>query len=76
LKNIKKLKPWSLYDVLVEKYRLRDFEAKGLSDFLLQMLRWEPKDRVPAHEVLNHYWFKMIPNYGTLMSRMELREFK
>jgi hypothetical protein len=62
--------------VLVEKYRVRDFEAKAMCDFLLPMLRWEPKDRKPAHELLNHYWFKMIPNYGTTVSKRELREFK
>lgn len=44
LRNIKKLKHWGLYDVLIEKYRLRDFEARGLSDFLLKILKWEPKD--------------------------------
>lgn len=26
--------------------------------------------------MLDHYWLKMIPNYGTKMSRPELREFK
>lgn len=34
LKNIKKLHQWSLYNVLVEKYRLKDAEARSLSDFL------------------------------------------
>lgn len=76
LKNIKKLKFWPLYDVLIEKYRLRDFEAKSLSDFLLKMIRWEPKDRASAQEMLNHHWLKMIPNYNCRMGRMETKEFK
>lgn len=76
LKNIKKLKLWGLYDVLVEKYRLRENEALALSDFLLKMIRWEPKDRATAQELLNHHWLKMIPNYNTKMSRKELRELK
>lgn len=38
LKNIKDLKFWNLKSVLIEKYRLRDFEAEALADFLLKML--------------------------------------
>jgi serine/threonine-protein kinase SRPK3 len=34
LKNIKKLHEWPLYNVLLEKYRLKDVEARSLSDFL------------------------------------------
>ena len=75
MKNIKKLKFWGLYEVLLEKYRLRETEALALADFLLKMLRWEPKDRASAQEMLGHHWLKMIPNYNTKMSRAELREF-
>eukprot|EP00347_Sterkiella_histriomuscorum_P011240 403373209 len=76
LKNIKKLKYWSLRDVLIEKYRLRDFEATALADFLNKMLKWDPKDRATAQEMMNHHWLKMMPNYSTKMGRSELREFK
>ncbi|CDW77938.1 serine threonine protein kinase [Stylonychia lemnae] len=76
LKNIKKLKYWGLRDVLIEKYRLREFEATELTDFLMKMLKWEPKDRATAQEMLQHPWLKMMPNYSTKMSRRELREFK
>jgi len=34
LKNIHKLHQWPIYNVLVEKYRLKDTEARSLSDFL------------------------------------------
>lgn len=61
---------------MIEKYRMREFEARGLSDFLLKILKWEPKDRPTAQEMMNHYWLKMIPNYNTKMTRKELREYK
>ena len=51
-KNIKSLKIWPLYNVLVEKYRFIDLEARYLSDFLLKILKWEPKDRPTAQEML------------------------
>ena len=76
MKNIKKLKHWSLKDVLIEKYRLRDFEAVALADFLSKMLKWESKDRDTAQDMLNHHWLKMIPNYNTKMSKQECREYK
>jgi hypothetical protein len=40
------------------------------------MLKWEPKDRMSASQLLEHYWLKMIPNYNTHMSRDEHLEFK
>jgi len=74
--NIKKLYPRSLYDILLRKYKLRPFEAQGLSDFLGKMLTWEPKDRLSAAQLLDHYWLNMIPNYNTHMTREEHREYK
>jgi serine/threonine-protein kinase SRPK3 len=65
-----------MYDVLVDKYRLRDLEARGLTDFLSKSMTWDPKDRWTAAQLLDHYWLKMIPNYNTHMSRGELREYK
>jgi hypothetical protein len=38
LKRIKSLKPWSLYEVLVNKYRIHEVEARLLSNFLRRML--------------------------------------
>ena len=75
LKNIKDLKFWNLKSVLIEKYRLRDFEAEALADFLLKMLQWDPKKRATAQQMLNHHWLKMIPNYNTKMSRREKKEY-
>lgn len=67
---------WDAYHVLLEKYRLRDFEARGFADFLEKILKWDPKDRPSAQEMLDHYWLKMIPNYSTKMTKQELREYK
>lgn len=67
---------WPLYNVLLEKYRLKDSEAKVLSDFLMCMLHWRPKDRWSARELLDHPWLAMQDNYNVWMSREQLREFK
>ena len=48
LKKIKNFHYWPLYNVLLEKYRLKDSEARLFSDFLEPMLRWKPKDRLSA----------------------------
>eukprot|EP00927_Polykrikos_kofoidii_P050359 TRINITY_DN44279_c0_g1_i1.p1 TRINITY_DN44279_c0_g1~~TRINITY_DN44279_c0_g1_i1.p1 ORF type:complete len:776 (-),score=199.59 TRINITY_DN44279_c0_g1_i1:106-2349(-) len=56
LKHIKKLKYWSLKDVLMEKYSHSTDEATEVADFLLPMLTWEPKKRQSAAEALKHPW--------------------
>jgi serine/threonine protein kinase len=53
-----------------------DFEAEMLADFLGKMIKWEPKDRASAREMLKHPWLKMQPRYETKMSRNEVKEFK
>ena len=76
LTNIAKLHEWPLYNVLLEKYRLKDAEARSLSDFLNCMLKWKPKDRMSARDLLNHPWFKESDDYNVWMSKGHLREFK
>jgi serine/threonine protein kinase len=61
---------------LLEKYRLRDSEARLLTDFLEPMLRWKPKDRLSAREMLNHPWLKEKDEYNVWMSKNHLKEFK
>ena len=56
LRNINKLHAWPIYNVLVEKYRLKDSEARPMADFLGKMLKWNPKDRASARELLSHRW--------------------
>ncbi len=53
-----------------------DFEAEMLADFLGKILKWEPKDRPTAQEMLSHPWLKMIPRYDTKISRRESREYR
>ncbi|XP_040839180.1 LOW QUALITY PROTEIN: SRSF protein kinase 1 [Ochotona curzoniae] len=56
LKHITKLKPWGLFEVLVEKYEWPHEEAAGFTDFLLPMLELMPEKRATAAECLRHPW--------------------
>ncbi|SCU83323.1 LAME_0C04742g1_1 [Lachancea meyersii CBS 8951] len=56
LRNISKLKFWPLKDVLHEKYKFSVEEAQTISDFLLPMLRLNPKERADAGGMVNHPW--------------------
>jgi len=76
LKNISKLHQWPLYNVLLEKYRLKDVEARSLSSFLNEMLKWKPKDRSSARDLLDHPWLKESDEYTVWMSKDHLKEFK
>lgn len=76
LKNIEKLRVWPLYNVLLEKYRLKDTEARSLADFLEQMLKWRPKDRMSARDLLRHPWLRQADDYSVWMCKEHLAEFK
>ncbi|XP_007892474.1 SRSF protein kinase 2 isoform X2 [Callorhinchus milii] len=56
LRHITKLKPWGLYEVLVEKYEWPQEEAATFSEFLLPMLELIPEKRATASECLRHPW--------------------
>ncbi|XP_067357513.1 SRSF protein kinase 2 isoform X4 [Channa argus] len=56
LRHITKLKPWSLFDVLVEKYGWLHEDAGHFTHFLLPMLEMVPEKRASASECLNHAW--------------------
>ncbi|XP_069764387.1 SRSF protein kinase 2 isoform X3 [Narcine bancroftii] len=56
LRHITKLKPWSLFDVLIEKYGWPHDEAVQFTDFLLPMLEMVPEKRASAAECLRHPW--------------------
>lgn len=60
LKNISKLEPWALVDVLHEKYRFPLEEAKDLASFLLPMLEYIPEKRVSAAQCLQHPWLSGV----------------
>ena len=56
LRRIKELDRWGLQEVLMEKYKLDEAEAKGLSDFLLPMLTLDPDKRISAEGALKAKW--------------------
>ncbi|KAM6927184.1 SRSF protein kinase 1b [Xenentodon cancila] len=56
LRHITKLKPWGLFDVLVEKYEWSKEEAHSFSSFLLPMLDLVPEKRATAAQCLSHPW--------------------
>ncbi|XP_031794585.1 SRSF protein kinase 2 isoform X5 [Sarcophilus harrisii] len=56
LRHITKLKPWSLFDVLVEKYGWPHEDAAQFTDFLIPMLEMVPEKRASAGECLRHPW--------------------
>ena len=62
LRNIRSLRPWDLYHVLVEKYEWKHHEAMSFYDFLKRMLEYEPKRRATAAECLNHAWLRESTN--------------
>lgn len=58
LRNIAGLKPWSLYEVLTEKYEWDQNEAREFTNFLRPMLDVDPLRRATAEECLRHPWLK------------------
>uniref|UniRef100_A0AAZ3SIF7 non-specific serine/threonine protein kinase n=1 Tax=Oncorhynchus tshawytscha TaxID=74940 RepID=A0AAZ3SIF7_ONCTS len=56
LRHITKLKPWSLFDVLVEKYGWAPEDAGHFTHFLLPMLEMVPEKRASAGDCLSHPW--------------------
>jgi len=75
LKRISKLKEWRLYDILIEKYRVKETEALFLTRFLERCLKWNPKDRPSAQELLDDCWLKMPPRYDARMNDDHFNEF-
>ncbi|XP_062397382.1 SRSF protein kinase 3 isoform X2 [Sardina pilchardus] len=56
LRHIANLKPWGLFEVLLEKYEWPLEQAAQFSDFLLTMLEFLPEKRATAAECLRHPW--------------------
>ncbi|XP_075219046.1 SRSF protein kinase 3-like isoform X2 [Lycorma delicatula] len=56
LRHITRLKPWSLLEVLTEKYDWDVCEARAFSDFLTPMLEFDPACRATAASCLLHPW--------------------
>lgn len=60
LRHITKLKTWSLYNVLVEKYEWNSEDARQFADFLKPMLAYDPMLRGTAANCLKHPWLDDI----------------
>ncbi|XP_035236518.1 SRSF protein kinase 3 isoform X2 [Anguilla anguilla] len=56
LRHISNLKPWGLFEVLLEKYEWPLDQAAQFSDFLLTMLEHVPAKRATAAQCLQHPW--------------------
>ncbi|XP_017286061.1 SRSF protein kinase 3 isoform X2 [Kryptolebias marmoratus] len=56
LRRISKLKPWSLVEILLDKYEWPQEEAVRFSSFLLPMLELQPQKRATAAHCLKHPW--------------------
>ncbi|XP_041837625.1 SRSF protein kinase 2-like [Melanotaenia boesemani] len=56
LRHISKLKPWSLLEILLEKYEWPREEAVQFSSFLSTMLELLPQRRSTAAQCLKHPW--------------------
>uniref|UniRef100_A0A8C6NVG1 non-specific serine/threonine protein kinase n=1 Tax=Nothobranchius furzeri TaxID=105023 RepID=A0A8C6NVG1_NOTFU len=56
LQHISKLKPWSLLEILLDKYEWPREEAVQFSSFLLTMLELLPHKRATAAQCLKHPW--------------------
>jgi len=54
--RIRKLTPWALRDVLMDKYKFSERDAHAFNDFLLGLLRYDPNERLTAAEALQHKW--------------------
>ncbi|XP_054637430.1 SRSF protein kinase 3 [Dunckerocampus dactyliophorus] len=58
LRHISSLKPWALFEVLLEKYEWPLDQAAQFSDFLSTMLELEPQRRATATQCLQHAWLQ------------------
>lgn len=56
LRKIQNLKPWPLESVLLEKYKFSEQDSLEVADFLKGMLVLDPKRRMDAAGLSNHYW--------------------
>eukprot|EP00884_Botryococcus_braunii_P018084 jgi/Botrbrau1/495/Bobra.110_2s0127.2 len=63
LRHIKKLKYWSLDQVLVEKYDVPLEEAQALTEFMMPLLEYVPVKRATAQEMLRHPWLQDVSGY-------------
>ncbi|XP_046895221.1 SRSF protein kinase 3 [Hypomesus transpacificus] len=56
LRHIANLKPWGLFEVLLEKYEWPLEQTAQFSDFLMTMLELVPEKRATAAQCMQHPW--------------------
>ncbi|TPP59857.1 SRSF protein kinase 3 [Fasciola gigantica] len=61
LRHIRRLKPWSLFHVLTEKYDWPPSEAAQFTSFIEPMLAYDPNERATAWDCLQHPWITGQP---------------
>lgn len=61
LRHIRRLKPWSLFHVLTEKYDWPPNEAAQFTSFIEPMLAYDPNERATAWDCLQHPWITGQP---------------
>lgn len=76
LRCVRGLQYWPLDRVLVEKYRIKEDEAKRLTEFLTPMLLWDPAKRASAESLLEHPWLSMEPLEEYKMTDEEFKYYQ
>ncbi|EJD75629.1 CMGC/SRPK protein kinase, variant 2 [Loa loa] len=72
LLHIHQLKPWSLVEVLTQKYDWPIESAGQFASFLIPMLAFDQDERATARQCLQHDWLK--PNGGKPLRTVEKRQ--
>mmetsp|Transcript_35797 Transcript_35797/g.83376 ORF Transcript_35797/g.83376 Transcript_35797/m.83376 type:complete len:122 (-) Transcript_35797:54-419(-) len=68
LKHIQQLKFWPIDEVLHDKYHFPRDEAKGIAEFILLLLEFNPKKRATAADCLRSKWLNGDTNNDTSIS--------
>ncbi|CAK7263652.1 serine/threonine protein kinase, CMGC [Sporothrix epigloea] len=61
LRNIHRLRHWSLPDVLREKYHFKEDDARRIAEFLQPLLELMPEKRANAGGMASHPWLEDTP---------------
>ncbi|KAM3723291.1 Serine/threonine-protein kinase [Dirofilaria immitis] len=72
LLHIHQLKPWSLVEVLTQKYDWPIESAGQFASFLIPMLAFDQEERATARQCLQHDWLK--PNGGKPLRAVEKQQ--